>query len=136
MAKKQAGARSRAAAAKKSAEKKSPAKGKTKAGAKQEPTPSKVEPEEEELKPVRNIQKHADREVRKAFSKICEGLIEKAKTGAMGETKLLMKISRLDEPQPGRKRRGKTLSGILLEELEKAKAESGVSESGVSGSAG
>lgn len=79
---------------------------------------------EKKPRPVRNIQKHADTEVRRAFPEICGGLIKKAKTGAIGQTKYLMKISGLEEnPQGGHKRRGPTLTAILMAELEKAKQE-------------
>ena len=110
-------------------------KGKQRRPAKKASTPKRVQAkpaaeekaksaDEKKSKPVRNIQKHVDKAVREAFSEICSGLIEKAKAGAMGQTKLLMKISGLDEsPQAGRKRRGKTLSSMLLAELEKAKKE-------------
>jgi hypothetical protein len=74
--------------------------------------------------PVKDIRRHADEEVRKAFPEICRGLIEKAKGGGMGQTKLLIKISGLDEAPVGmkRKRRGKTLSALLMEELKKGKS--------------
>ncbi len=76
----------------------------------------------EKKRPIRNIHKHADLETRRHFEAICTGLVTKAKEGGLGHTRLLMKISGLDQkPEPGKQRRGKSLSAMLLEELERAK---------------
>jgi hypothetical protein len=76
------------------------------------------------VRPVRDIQRHADIETRRAFPEICEALLEHARKGAMPQTKLLIKIGKLDEKAvPARQRRGKSLSAMLMQELERRKEE-------------
>lgn len=79
------------------------------------------------VRPVRDIQRHADIETRRAFPEICEALLEHARKGAMPQTKLLIKIGKLDEKAvPARQRRGKSLSAMLMQELERRKEEAAV----------
>jgi hypothetical protein len=76
------------------------------------------------VRPVRDIQRHADIETRRAFPQICEALLVHARKGAMPQTKLLIKIGKLDEKAvPARQRRGKSLSAMLMQELERRKEE-------------
>jgi hypothetical protein len=75
------------------------------------------------LRPVPDIQKHADIETRRAFREICAGLLTHARKGEIPHTKLLIKIGKLEEKPSGRKRAGKSLSAILMEELRRTKTE-------------
>jgi hypothetical protein len=76
------------------------------------------------VRPVRDIQRHADIETRRAFPQICQALVEHACKGASPQTKLLIKIGKLDEKAvPARQRRGKSLSAMLMQELERRKEE-------------
>jgi hypothetical protein len=79
-------------------------------------------------RPVPDIQKHADIETRRAFREICQGLLRHARKGAIPHTKLLIKIGKLEEKPTGRKRAGKSLSAILMEELRRTQAEDGTVE--------
>jgi hypothetical protein len=79
-------------------------------------------------RPVPDIQKHADIETRRAFREICEALLRHAREGAIPHTKLLIKIGKLEEKPSGRKRAGKSLSAILMEELRRTQAEDGTVE--------
>jgi hypothetical protein len=79
-------------------------------------------------RPVPDIQKHADIETRRAFREICEALLRHAREGAIPHTKLLIKIGKLEEKPSGRKRAGKSLSAILMEELQRTQAQDGTVE--------
>ena len=85
--------------------------------------PVKEKVTEKRKRPVPDIQKHADIETRRAFREICQGLLAHAREGAVSQTKLLIHIGKLGEKPSGRKRTGKSLTAILMEELQRTKAE-------------
>ena len=78
---------------------------------------------EKKLPPVRNIQTYADKETRKVFREICKAHLEQACKGAIPHTRLLIKIGKMDEKTISRRRTGKSLSAILMEELSRVKTE-------------
>jgi cell division protein FtsN len=74
-------------------------------------------------KPVRCIHQHTDVEFRREFPKVFEALVEKAKEGGTAETRLLLQIGKFDDPKAARRRRGKSLSEMLMDELKRRQDE-------------
>lgn len=85
-------------------------------------------PAEKRLRPIPDIQRHADIETRRAFPAICEALLKRARKGAIQHTKLLIHIGKLEEKPSRRKRADKSLSAMLMDELQRAKAEASAVE--------
>jgi hypothetical protein len=75
------------------------------------------------VRPVPCIHRHTDVEFRREFPKVFEALVEKAKEGGTAETRLLLQIGRFGEPKAARRRRGKSLSEMLLDELKRRQDE-------------
>lgn len=73
-------------------------------------------------RPVRCIQTHTDLEFRREFRDVCTGLLDKAKEGSTAHTRLLLEIGKSGERKTGR-RRGKSLSEMLLDELKRRQDE-------------
>ena len=74
-------------------------------------------------RPVRCIHRHTDVEFRRAFPKVCEGLLKKAEQGKVQETKLLLQMGKFGEPKSGKRRAAASLSSMLLEELKRRQDE-------------
>lgn len=78
---------------------------------------------EDDNRPVRCIESHTDREFRKAFRKVCRGLIEKAAAGSTAHTRLLLEMGKSGERRTGKRRGSKSLSEMLLDELKRRQDE-------------
>ena len=78
---------------------------------------------EKKQRPVRCIQQHTDREFRREFRDVCTGLIEKAKDGSTAHTRLLLEIGKSGDRKAAKRRRGRSLSEMLLEELKRRQDE-------------
>jgi hypothetical protein len=74
-------------------------------------------------RPVPCIQRHTDVEFRREFPKVFEALVEKAKGGGTAETRLLLQIGKFGDPKAARRRRGKSLSELLMDELKRRQDE-------------
>lgn len=74
-------------------------------------------------RPVRCIHRHTDVEFRRAFPKVCEGLLKKAAQGKVQETRLLLQMGKFGEPKSGKRRAAASLSAMLLEELKRRQDE-------------
>lgn len=74
-------------------------------------------------RPVPCIQKHTDREFRRAFRSVCRGLIKKAKAGSTAHTRLLLDIGKSGERKTAKLGGGKSLSEMLLDELKRRQDE-------------
>jgi hypothetical protein len=74
-------------------------------------------------RPVRCIHRHTDVEFRRIFPAVFDGLAEKAKGGGTAETRLLLQIGKFGDPKAAKRRRGKSLSEMLLEELKRRQDE-------------
>lgn len=74
-------------------------------------------------RPVRCIHRHTDVEFRRIFPAVFDGLAEKAKEGGTAETRLLLQIGKFGDPKAAKRRRGKSLSEMLLEELKRRQDE-------------
>lgn len=68
---------------------------------------------------VRNYRRHAKSEIAKSFREICQALVEEAKRGSIGHTKLLFDVGGVKEDanKEGKKRE-LSLGALLLKELE------------------
>lgn len=77
----------------------------------------------EKQRPVRCIQVHTDREFRREFRDVCRGLIKKAKDGSTAHTRLLLDIGKSGERKSTKRRRGRSLSEMLLDELKRRQDE-------------
>lgn len=73
-------------------------------------------------RPVRCIHRHTDVEFRRIFPKVFDGLAKKAEKGGTAETRLLLQIGKFGDPKAA-KRRGKSLSEMLLDELKRRQDE-------------
>lgn len=78
---------------------------------------------EKKQRPVRCIQEHTDREFRREFRGVCTGLIEKAKGGSTAHTRLLLEIGKPGDRKAAKRRRGRSLSEMLLDELKRRQDE-------------
>ncbi len=74
-------------------------------------------------RPVRGIHRHTDVEFRRIFPAVFDGLAEKAKEGGTAETRLLLQIGKFGDPKATKRRRGKSLSEMLLDELKRRQDE-------------
>jgi hypothetical protein len=74
-------------------------------------------------RPVRCIHRHTDVEFRRIFPAVFDGLAEKAKEGGTAETRLLLQIGKFGDPKAAKRRRGKSLSEMLLDELKRRQDE-------------
>jgi hypothetical protein len=74
-------------------------------------------------RPVRCIQRHTDVEFRREFRDVCTGLIEKAKAGGTGQTRLLLQMGKFDDPKVAKQRGAKSLSEMLMDELKRRQDE-------------
>lgn len=78
---------------------------------------------EKKPRPVRCIHRHTDVEFRRIFPKVFDGLAEKAKEGGTAETRLLLQIGKFGDAKAAKRRRGKSLSEMLLDELKRRQDE-------------
>jgi hypothetical protein len=74
-------------------------------------------------RPVRCIRRHTDVEFRREFPEVFDALVKKAKEGGTAETRLLLQIGKFGDPKAARRRGGKSLSELLLEELKRRQDE-------------
>jgi hypothetical protein len=74
-------------------------------------------------RPVPCIQRHTDVEFRREFPEVFEALVKKAKAGGTAETRLLLQIGKFGDPKAARRRRGKSLSEMLMDELKRRQDE-------------
>jgi hypothetical protein len=74
-------------------------------------------------RPVPCIQRHTDVEFRREFPEVFKALVEKAKEGGTAETRLLLQIGKFGDPKAAKRRRGKSLSEMLLDELKRRQDE-------------
>lgn len=88
-----------------------------------EDTGAVTAPKKKKKKPVRCIQQHTDVEFRREFPAVCEGLLEKAKEGGVRETKLLLEMGGFGGAKAAKRRGGKSLSAMLLDELKRRQDE-------------
>lgn len=73
---------------------------------------------------MRCIHRHADVELRRAFPKLCEKLIDKAKAEAsVPHVRLLVQIAKTDDTKAAKRRGGPSLSAMLLTELKRRQDE-------------
>jgi hypothetical protein len=82
--------------------------------------PAKKEKKE---RPVRDIEEHTDVEFRRAFPKICQGLLKKAEGGSTAHTRLLLEIGKSDKKLAAKRRGQKSLGEMLLDELKRRQDE-------------
>jgi hypothetical protein len=74
-------------------------------------------------RPVRCIQQHTDVEFRREFPKVFKALVNKAKEGGTAETRLLLQIGKFGDAKKAKRRGGKSLSEMLLDELKRRQDE-------------
>jgi hypothetical protein len=74
-------------------------------------------------RPVRCIHRHTDVEFRREFRDVFDALMKKAKKGSTAETRLLLQIGKFGDPKAAKRRRGKSLSEMLLDELKRRQDE-------------
>jgi hypothetical protein len=74
-------------------------------------------------RPVPCIQRHTDVEFRREFPEVFKALVEKAKEGGTAETRLLLQIGKFGDPKAAKRRGGKSLSEMLLDELKRRQDE-------------
>jgi hypothetical protein len=94
--------------------------------------------------PVRCIQRHTDVEFRREFPEVFDALVKKAKKGGAAETRLLLQIGKFGDSKTAKRRGGKSLGEMLMDELKRrqdereaatdsAKAEERTNETGSEG---
>jgi hypothetical protein len=74
-------------------------------------------------RPVRSIERHTDVEFRREFREVFDGLVEKAKQGGTAQTRLLLQLGNFGEQKSGKRRKGTSLSAMLLSELKRRQDE-------------
>ena len=74
-------------------------------------------------RPVPCIHRHTDVEFRRELREVFEGLVRKAKKGGTAQTRLLLQIGKFGDPKAAKRRRGKSLSEMLLDELKRRQDE-------------
>jgi hypothetical protein len=74
---------------------------------------------EKQKRPVRCIHQHTDREFRREFRDVFDGLVQKAKGGATAQTRLLLQIGKFGDAKATKRRGAKSLSEMLLDELKR-----------------
>lgn len=74
-------------------------------------------------RPVPCIHRHTDVEFRREFRAVFKALVKKAKQGGTAETRLLLQIGKFGDPKAAKRRRGKSLSEMLLDELKRRQDE-------------
>ncbi len=74
-------------------------------------------------RPVRCIHRHTDVEFRRIFPKVFDGLAEKAIDGGTAQARLLLQIGKFGDAKAAKRRRGKSLSEMLLDELKRRQDE-------------
>jgi hypothetical protein len=74
-------------------------------------------------RPVRSIERHTDLEFRREFREVFEGLVEKAKQGGTAQTRLLLEMGKFGERKSATRRKGASLSAMLLSELKRRQDE-------------
>jgi hypothetical protein len=72
---------------------------------------------------VPNVEKYADREFRREFPDVCEGLLKKAKAGGTAQVRMLMEIGKSGDAKAAKRRGKKSLSEMLLDELKRRQDE-------------
>ena len=77
---------------------------------------------EKKKRPIKDVEEYADREFRREFPEIFDGLCEKAKDGGVQQARLLQQWSKTGDGKTA-KRRGKSLSEMLLDELKRRQDE-------------
>jgi hypothetical protein len=74
-------------------------------------------------RPVPCIQRHTDVEFRREFPDVFEALMKKAKKGSTAETRLLLQIGKFGDAKAAKRRGGKSLSEMLMDELRRRQDE-------------
>jgi hypothetical protein len=74
-------------------------------------------------RPVRCIHRHTDVEFRREFPEVFNALVKRAKNGGTAETRLLLQIGKFGDPKAVKRRGGKSLSEMLLDELKRRQDE-------------
>ena len=74
-------------------------------------------------RPIRNVEEYADREFRREFPDVCEGLLKKAKAGSTAQVRMLMEIGKSGSTPKDKRRGKKSLSEMLLNELKRRQDE-------------
>lgn len=87
----------------------------TEAGAKEAP--------EKKKRPIRNVEEYADREFRREFPEIFDGLCGEAKKGGVSQARLLQQWSTTGDAKTAKRRGKKSLSELLLDELKRRQDE-------------
>ncbi len=100
------------------------ARGDGDAEGKQAQEPAAPAGKQKKERPVRCIHRHTDVELRRAFPKLCEKLIDKATEDAsVQHTRLLLQMAEFDKPKAAKRRTGPSLSAMLLAELKRRQDE-------------
>jgi hypothetical protein len=74
-------------------------------------------------RPIKNVEEYADREFRREFPEVCQGLLEKAKAGSTAQIRMLMEIGKSGDAKAAKRRGKKSLSEMLLDELKRRQDE-------------
>jgi hypothetical protein len=74
---------------------------------------------EKKKRPVPDVEKYADREFRREFPEIFDGLCKKAKKGGVQQARLLQQWSNTGDAKTAKRRGKKSLSEMLLDELKR-----------------
>jgi hypothetical protein len=74
-------------------------------------------------RPVRCIHRYTDVEFRREFPEVFDALVKKAKEAGTAETRLLLQMGKFDDPKAAKRRGGKSLSEMLLDELKRRQDE-------------
>lgn len=90
-------------------------RGAAKAGAEKAP--------EKKKRPIKNVEEYADREFRREFPEIFDGLCGEAKKGGATQARLLAQWSKAGDAKTAKQRGKKSLSEMLLDELKRRQDE-------------
>jgi hypothetical protein len=74
-------------------------------------------------RPVPCIQRHTDVEFRREFPDVFNALMKKAKKGSTAETRLLLQIGKFGDAKAAKRRGGKSLSEMLMDDLRRRQDE-------------
>jgi hypothetical protein len=74
---------------------------------------------EKKKRPIKNVEQYADREFRREFPEIFDGLCGEAKKGSVPQARLLQQWSKTGDAKAAKRRGKKSLSEMLLDELKR-----------------
>ncbi|MCU1312444.1 MAG: hypothetical protein JWM54_201 [Acidobacteriaceae bacterium] len=78
---------------------------------------------EKKKRPIKNVEEYADREFRREFPEIFDGLCGEAKKGGATQARLLAQWSKAGDAKTSKRRGKKSLSEMLLDELKRRQDE-------------